>query len=229
MYVQLRLYTAHDYDLIALDSLPYIKLDDVIHACVCAFVRHEEFILPVTMPLPQNRELRDRRICVTFDDEKDADVVAWLKSVIGGFRSSALKNITRSFVTKDYLSTLYCDELVDSQNNNINYGNNISYGKNISNSKAAKKTTVPARTAPYAPAQTPIVNRENAVQTPPIVNTALSAAEPIRERSALHQEQVSSSQTAANAANTEASEPAEDNAPVASPFFDTIADMMNSF
>lgn len=107
MYVQIRLYASHDYDLLVYTSIPYMKLDDIIYACVCAHVRKQAFSIPIPSGLNFNIEKKDKRLCVTFDDKKDADVVSWLKKIKYGYMNSAIKIITRSYLSADLLDDIF--------------------------------------------------------------------------------------------------------------------------
>ena len=116
MYIQVRVYVKHDYDLIAMGHLPYLKLDDLIHMCVCAYVRKTDLVLPLPSEFSNTFYKDDIRICVTFDDEKDADVISWLKNVKYGLLNSVLKMITRSYIPKDIIEKTF---LTDNENDKV--------------------------------------------------------------------------------------------------------------
>lgn len=116
MYIQVRVYVKHDYDLIAMGHLPYLKLDDLIHMCVCAYVRKTDLVLPLPSEFSNTFYKDDIRICVTFDDEKDADVISWLKNVKYGLLNSVLKMITRSYIPKDIIEKTF---LADNENDKV--------------------------------------------------------------------------------------------------------------
>ena len=75
MYIQVRLYVNQDFDLLTYNELSYIKLDDVIYSSVCAYVRGLKFQLPQISEVNVDK-ITNQRICVTFNEKKDADVVA---------------------------------------------------------------------------------------------------------------------------------------------------------
>lgn len=109
MFIQVRLYAVHDYDLLVYMTLPYMKLDDIIHACVCAYVRKQSFSIPAPIGIDCNVQRKDKRICVTFDDDLDADVIAWLKQVKFGYLNSVIKLITRSYLSSDLLRDIFLE------------------------------------------------------------------------------------------------------------------------
>lgn len=107
MYVQIRLYVSHDLDLLAYSTLPYIKLDDLIHSCVCSYVRGQPLVLPLPSSVDMNFDIVDQRICVTFDEEQDADVISWLKDARYGQLNSLLKMITRSYFPQELIGNIF--------------------------------------------------------------------------------------------------------------------------
>ncbi len=109
MYVQVRLYIHQDNDLMMINNAPGLNLDTIIHDAVCAFVRDEDFEIP-SLRLKTNNTKESGRVCVTFDERKDADVIAHLKTVRYGFMNSYLKQITKRYLYRDMFINAFCAE-----------------------------------------------------------------------------------------------------------------------
>lgn len=107
MYVQVRLYAKHDLDLLAYAALPFVKLDDLMHTCVCAYVRNKPLTLPFQVDLSNGINIQDQRICVTFNEEEDADVIAWLKNTRYGYQNAIIKMVTRSYFPQSIIEDAY--------------------------------------------------------------------------------------------------------------------------
>ena len=106
MYIQVRLYVNQDFDLLTYNELSYIKLDDVIYSSVCAYVRGLKFQLPQISEVNVDK-ITNQRICVTFNEKKDADVVNWLNHVRNGQLNSVIKMITRLYMPHNTIDNIY--------------------------------------------------------------------------------------------------------------------------
>lgn len=110
MYIQVRIYDDHDYDILVYDSVPFYKLDDLIHACLCAYVRGQPFQLPLISDKSKVEVKKSKRICITFDEQKDADVIQWLRSIKNGRQNLLIKLITRLYIPKENIQRVFFDD-----------------------------------------------------------------------------------------------------------------------
>lgn len=99
----LRLYRQHDMDLVGLYLNPNYRLGRVIKEALKSYIKGDMY----TIDVPQETELpadikRRYQLQIFLHDEKDADIIEWLKQTTKGQRNSLIKNITRQ-----YLKTLY--------------------------------------------------------------------------------------------------------------------------
>ncbi|MCR5021645.1 MULTISPECIES: hypothetical protein [Ruminococcus] len=109
MYVQVRLYVHQDNDLMMINNAPGFNLDTIIHDAVCAFVRGEDFEIP-SLTIKKKNMKDSGRICVTFDERSDADVISYLKTVRYGFMNDYLKQITKRYIQRDMFEAAFCAE-----------------------------------------------------------------------------------------------------------------------
>lgn len=107
MYVQVRLYAKHDLDILAYAALPFVKLDDLMHTCVCAYVRNTPLTLPFQVDLSNGIDIKDQRVCVTFNEKEDADVIDWLNNTRYGYQNAIIKMITRSYFPSSVINDIY--------------------------------------------------------------------------------------------------------------------------
>jgi len=142
VYVQVRLYINQDYELLALLKNPYYKLDDLIHGAVCAHVRGEEYEIPYSKLKPGAVSKESVRICVTFDENEDADVIEWLNNIKYGLRTSAVKTITKRCITAEMFNDAV---LVSGEENYKPVKGNVynKKSKSTGNSKTVKNVSLP--------------------------------------------------------------------------------------
>lgn len=124
MKVMLRLYRQHDMDLVGLHLHPNYKLGRVIKEALKNYVNGK--IYKIAMPNEEElpKEIRKKyQVQIFLHDEKDKEVIEWLKTTTKNQRNSLIKNITRQ-----YLNTLYLNgyrenssELYDKYNKNNNF------------------------------------------------------------------------------------------------------------
>lgn len=98
MTYQIRIYAHHDNDLIQL-HLNGIRLAPMIKKALTAHYRRQ----PIRFEFPDNMEFKANkgRICrihVTFDDEKEKDIIEWIDSFPSRYKNHCIKNILRAYV-----------------------------------------------------------------------------------------------------------------------------------
>lgn len=98
MKVMIRLYRQHDLDLIGLWLSPTFDLKEAMYNVLCDYVRGSYYHVGVSMAKPES-SLRNRySLHITLDEERDADVIAWLQNTVKGQRNSMLKNLFRGYL-----------------------------------------------------------------------------------------------------------------------------------
>lgn len=107
MYLRVRLYKRHDYDLLWYGAQSYIDLSQVIYMCLCAYVRQIPFSPPELVGAPIAVEPgTEKRHHVTLDDQQDADVIMWLNTFDPQSRNAVIKMVTRSYLPKTVFSAI---------------------------------------------------------------------------------------------------------------------------
>lgn len=131
MMVTLRLYRQHDLDLITLYRHPSFSLPAAIKRSLIAYVRKEQ----LTIKQPEPFKLGDEKISKTvqmhiqLDEEKDADVIKWIKSTKEGYRNSVLKNIIRGYLAAPCIYSYQ----TSTSNLSVAVDNNDLYEANVRN------------------------------------------------------------------------------------------------
>ena len=96
MNVMTKFYYPADADLIAMRLRYGVRFNKMIRDCIRAFIRHE----PYTLYVPENveryvRPLKDPlSFILVFDDDKDDDVIKWLKD-LGSSRLAVIRSVLR--------------------------------------------------------------------------------------------------------------------------------------
>ena len=104
MKVMLRIYRQHDMDLVGLHLHSSFMLGRAFKQALIAYVRGEIFKIDIPEPEELPNEIRHSyQIQIFLDDEKDKDIIDWIKTTNSGQRNSLIKNIFRSYAFSLYL------------------------------------------------------------------------------------------------------------------------------
>lgn len=98
MDITVRLYKLHDYDLIYLYKNIHFPIKDAMQKSLAAYVRNEPVFFEV--PVVTNVEdslvgVKNAQFHILLDDEKDSDLIEYLKNLKPNLRNSFLKNTLR--------------------------------------------------------------------------------------------------------------------------------------
>ena len=148
MKITMRLYRAHDLDLMYMRGLLGKAIATVVKEALDYYVNKENrkriFVNKTelqTTVIPKNTQFH-----VYLSDKQDAEIIKWLMTIKKGYRNSMLKNILRSYLTTEYIANAYMHA------NDITFIN----GKDVLNApksgaKQPRKTDKP-KTQPIPPA-----------------------------------------------------------------------------
>jgi hypothetical protein len=95
----MRLYRQHDLDLIYLYKVKDFSFQKHMKAALHAFLNDEPYMIEV----PQNKEgiilPKSIQFHLCLSEDKDADIIAWIKLLSNGYRNSLLKNMFRNYLS----------------------------------------------------------------------------------------------------------------------------------
>ena len=143
MMVTLRLYRQHDLDLITLYRHPSFSLPAAIKRSLFAYVNMEQLTIKQPDPyvLPKEKISKTVQIHIFLDEEKDKNIITWLKSTKEGYRNSVLKNIVRGYLAAPCIYSYQDNE----SSNDIAIQNNDLFESNIRNITEIKGRAVQTR------------------------------------------------------------------------------------
>lgn len=97
MRKSIRIYREHDIDLVTLYKNPDFGFQKALKQAVRAYVRGVPYLIytPVTQDVSQKDFKYGYQIFITFDEEYDADIIEWLKTLKPRSLTKALKSILR--------------------------------------------------------------------------------------------------------------------------------------
>lgn len=110
MKVTMRLYRAHDLDLMYMRALMGKNISTVVKEALLAYVRKtptERIEIDPTAQLLVTKVAKNTQFHVYLSQKTDADIIAYIQTIKKGYRNSALKNILRSYLTHGYMGHVY--------------------------------------------------------------------------------------------------------------------------
>ena len=112
MYIRLRLYRIHDYDLYRVYYTKHIDFQHVVRQSLRYYINGENTTIPVGQldPLPDNVRV-SMPVTLTLKDNRDADIIDFISKVTDRLRNLFIKNIVRSYL--EGLEVLYFSEEQD--------------------------------------------------------------------------------------------------------------------
>lgn len=122
MRVSLRLYRNHDIDLVIL----YRNKDFGFHKCMRRALKshiHNEpyFVLPPTSSDVSKKEYKYvYQLFITFDEDKDADIIEWFSHIKKGGRNEAIKSLMRSCILGSFSYGCMIDDADRKNTDDIN-------------------------------------------------------------------------------------------------------------
>lgn len=97
MRVSIHLYRTHDMDLVTLYKNPNFSFQKALKLALKSYVNHKPcFILPPATVDVSNYNFKSiYQLFFNFDEEKDADIIEWFKTIKDGKRTAAIKSVLR--------------------------------------------------------------------------------------------------------------------------------------
>lgn len=109
MNITLRLYRMHDLDLMMLKYHSNANFPLIITTTLRAFCKKELFVIDLShltdFSVPKELPYRASQI-IRLDEEKDKDLISFLKSIKDGYQNSFIKNVVRLYLST-YLLAQY--------------------------------------------------------------------------------------------------------------------------
>ena len=109
-HYRIRLYKAHDLDLVTLTERYDFDITKAVYSCLSAFVDGRFFV--AEQPKPREQPWKAKHVTertITLDPVKDAAAIAVMESMNEGFRNCFLKNLLRQYIalpiTDDFLNS----------------------------------------------------------------------------------------------------------------------------
>lgn len=110
MKITMRLYRAHDYDLMYMRALMGKNISTVVKEALVAYVRKQKtdrIDIDPAEELIVTKVSKNTQFHVYLSQKTDADIIAYIQSIKKGYRNSALKNILRSYLSHGYMGYVY--------------------------------------------------------------------------------------------------------------------------
>lgn len=171
MKVMIRLYKRYDIDLLSLYHNSGFKFKKEFKKSIRNYARKTQEMVP--LPKPNIHDVFDYNTVafqVVLNSQKDADVIAFIKSIKSGYRNCVLKNIFRNSLQGVYLFTC-CDAQGIEESN-------------CTERKVVERNVIPVKKEEILPKETisPPIKREEvqeeiAMKTEPIVNVDVPKSE----------------------------------------------------
>ena len=116
-------------DLVGLHLHSTFMLGRAIKQALISYVRNEDF--KINLPKEEKIDLKKIRrryqLQIFLDDEKDKDIIEWLKGTTNGQRNSLIKNIFRYYALTLYLNGYRDDSKNIYENKKENMRNSLRY------------------------------------------------------------------------------------------------------
>lgn len=98
--VGIRIYRDHDIDLVLLYKNPTFGFQKAIKQAIRAYVREQPYFIfvPETFDISDKQFKYSYQAFLDFDEDDDADVLAWLKTLQDRSRNKAIKSVLRGCI-----------------------------------------------------------------------------------------------------------------------------------
>ena len=110
MRIKLRLKSPQDADLVALKDSPQIDLESILKLSLISHVRREPFHIETPLNAPQNISTV-KFVGFSLDDDEERDIIEWYQGIPEGLKSTALKSIIRSALSRAFVDSFSSVEI----------------------------------------------------------------------------------------------------------------------